>query len=551
MGAPPSLVQSSEKPTSDTTPPLRASSDRKDGEEDADNNQISTPANEQDVESAAAVSTGEDYSIFGTGTKRWIVFMVAVASFFSPCSTTIYFPALPALAKALHVSNEEINLSLTTYMIFQGLAPTIFGDLSDMAGRRPAYIIGFVVYLGANIGLALQTSYPALMVLRCLQSSGSSGTVALGNGVVADVAVSSERGTYLGWVMVGPMIGPAVAPVLGGILVEFLGWRSIFWFLTIVGGAFTVLLLATLPETGRNVVGNGSVPPPRLNMSVLNYLELRKLEKSGLSRTASGDERRAGQAELASKRNLRIPNPLKTLHIIMEKDVAVILLYQSLFYAAFYTVMATVPNLFQEIYHYNDLQIGLCYIPLGIGGILGSVGIGKILDLNYKRVARANNFTVDRRRGDDLRNFPIEHARIQVVWPLLALACPAILCYGWVLSRNANLAAPLILQFILGVTGPGVFSTLSVLLVDLYPQSPATATAANNLCRCLTGAAATAVIGQMIQAMGRGWCYTFVGLVSGAASPILLAVTKWGPKWREERRLRPEKAEKEKDDSNT
>jgi MFS family permease len=124
--------------------------------------------------------------------------MVACTSFFSPLSANIYFPSLPSLAKDLKVSNSLINLSLTSYMIFQGLPPTVFGDLADMTGRRPTLIIGFIIYIGANIGLALQDNYAALLVLRCLQSTGSSGTVALGNGIVADIASSGERGKFYG-----------------------------------------------------------------------------------------------------------------------------------------------------------------------------------------------------------------------------------------------------------------------------------------------------------------------------------------------------------------
>ena len=82
--------------------------------------------------------------------------------------------------------------------MFQGLSPTIFGDLADMAGRRPAYIIAFIIYAGANVGLALQDSYAALFILRCLQSTGSSGAIALGYGVVADMSTSAERGSYMG-----------------------------------------------------------------------------------------------------------------------------------------------------------------------------------------------------------------------------------------------------------------------------------------------------------------------------------------------------------------
>ena len=153
-----------------------------------------------DLETVHPVPSGPLYSVFTEGQRKYIVFMVACGGFFSPLSANIYFPALNSLSKDLKVSSELINLSLTTYMIFQGLAPTVFGDLADMIGRRPVYILGFIVYIGANIGLALQKNYAALLVLRCLQSSGSSGTVALGNGVVADIASSGERGKFIGTV---------------------------------------------------------------------------------------------------------------------------------------------------------------------------------------------------------------------------------------------------------------------------------------------------------------------------------------------------------------
>lgn len=150
-----------------------------------------------------AESTGPPYSVFTLKEKRLIIFLTAWAGFFSPLSANIYFPALNALAADLHVSNSLINLTLTSYMIFQGIAPTIFGDLADSAGRRPAYLIGFTIYIAANIGIATQNSFAALFVLRCLQSTGSSATVALGSGVVADISTSAERGTYMGWATTG------------------------------------------------------------------------------------------------------------------------------------------------------------------------------------------------------------------------------------------------------------------------------------------------------------------------------------------------------------
>lgn len=140
---------------------------------------------------------------------------------------------------------------LTCRQIFQGLAPAFIGDLADVAGRRPAYTVCFVLYIAANVGLALQNSYSALFILRCLQSSGSSGTIALSSGVVADIATAAERGSYMGFVTAGSLLGPAIGPVLGGILAQFLGWRAIFWFLVIFAASFLTIFSIFFPETGR------------------------------------------------------------------------------------------------------------------------------------------------------------------------------------------------------------------------------------------------------------------------------------------------------------
>ncbi|KAF2137991.1 uncharacterized protein K452DRAFT_235102 [Aplosporella prunicola CBS 121167] len=476
--------------------------------------------------------------------------MCACAAFFSPTSANIYYPALNTLSRELKVSDELINLTLTIYSIFQGLAPTIIGGLSDIAGRRPAYIIGFIIYLGACIGIALQDDYVALMILRAMQSTGSSGTIALANGVVADIATSAERGTWMGWATAGPMIGPAAAPIIGGILAQFLGWRSIFWFLVILTGIFLVPFITTFPETARNVVGNGSIPPQGWNMSLLNYFQARKAHKDSdeLTRTVSRETERQAQARLAKQRKLRFPNPLNTLRIIKEPDVGLLLFYNSLVYTAFLDVASSAPYLYSQIYHFNDLQVGLAFIPFGFGAFCAPLVNGRMLDANYRRIARQLGMTVDRKRGDDLRNFPIERARIEVAVPLVAIGMAALTAYGWVMQAETNLAAPLIFFFIMGLTITGAFNVLNLLIVDLYPLSPATATAANNLVRCLVGAGGSGVVIFMIKAMGRGWCFTLHALIVLAASPILWVLVKWGPTWREKRRVRAEEATKRKEE---
>ena len=116
------------------------------------------------------------YSTFSTSDKRAIVFLVALAGFFSPFSAFIYFPALQDIANDLCVSLELMNLTITIYLVVQGIVPSLFGDMAETFGRRPVYLLAFSIYVLASVGLALQDSYPALIILRMVQSAGSSGT---------------------------------------------------------------------------------------------------------------------------------------------------------------------------------------------------------------------------------------------------------------------------------------------------------------------------------------------------------------------------------------
>lgn len=191
-----------------------------------------------------------EHSVFSSRTKVFIVMMTVASTLFSPLSSFIFLPALTPMAKSYHRSIAELNFAVTVYQVMQAVAPLFFGDLSDQIGRRPVYMVTFAIYLGANIGLALQHNYAALLVLRALQSTGSSATVSIGNAVVADVTTRAERGGYIAAVQASVQFAPAVAPVLGGILTQYWGWRSTFWFLVVATGVFLALYLPFVPEVG-------------------------------------------------------------------------------------------------------------------------------------------------------------------------------------------------------------------------------------------------------------------------------------------------------------
>ena len=237
----------------------------------------------------------------------------------------------------------------------------------------------------------------------------------------------------MGLVNCGALAGPAIGPILGGVLAQFLGWRANFWFLVILGWMVVVVLVLAFPETGRNVVGNGSVPPQPWNRDLLSIVRERGATRK-MNKVELENARSAGAA-LRAKRQLRLPNPLSTLKILREKDVGLLLFYNSLVYCAYYGVTSSLPFLFAATYGFNMLQIGLSFIPFGVGALLASLCNGRILDWRFRQVAKFINFEIVKGRAIDTRHFPLERVRLPIALVLLLVGNTSLLCYGLIKSE--------------------------------------------------------------------------------------------------------------------
>ncbi|OHE90790.1 major facilitator superfamily transporter [Colletotrichum orchidophilum] len=471
------------------------------------------------------------YSVYTTWEKRFIVLGASLAAFFSPFTAQIYLPALTVLANEFKVSDSDMNLTLTTYMIFQGIVPMFIGSLADQSGRRPAYVICFVVYIAANIGLALSQNYASLLVVRCIQSAGSSSTVALASAVVADSITSAERGQYVGLTVVPIVLAPALGPVLGGVLAEYLGWRSIFWFLTILAGVFFIILLLFFPETCRRIVDDGSVRPPRLYRTgfqlIKDYYRAKKGNGAPVTRQTTG-------ASNTAKPTLKFKlNPFESLRLLFERELGLLLGFSAIVFAGFYAIAASMPTQIQGIYGFDSLKVGLMYLPMAGGSVVAAFLVGPLINWNYRRHCKHLGIPYDKSRQQDLTGFPIEKARLEIGLPLLYLSSVLLLVWGWALHLRAPVAVPCVLLFLFGVGMIGFNNTTNTLIIDIHPGKAGTATAANNFTRCLLGAAATAAIIPMINGMGVGWAFTLLALLYIVFSPALLAIMYWGVKWRQ------------------
>lgn len=391
------------------------------------------------------------------------------------------------------------------------------------------------IYLGVNIGLALQNSFAALLALRCFQSFGSSGAMVVSMATVADIVTRAERGKYMVYTSLGFTIGPALGPVLGGILTKFLGWRSTFWFLAVFAGVMILIIELFLQETCRAVVGNGSLPPQPWNKPV--FLEIMHRRHPPPPPTAADLETRVTPASSKNKKHCHcsvIWGIFASIKVVLSKPVGLVILCNTFFYCGFMSIMSSIPSLLEQKFNYNALQIGLCYIPFAAGSFAARWTVGTLADWNFRRHGRKAGIEIKRNQQtrDQLRQIPLEKVRLQLTLPLVYLSCIFLLGYTWIMNYDVHIAGPLVMLFFLGNTVVGVNSTLAALLIDLHAYRPATAIAGMNMYKFLVGAGAVAAVLPLIKAIGIGFVGTIIAGVWLLASPGLWMIYFHGHAWR-------------------
>ncbi|KAI9659638.1 MAG: hypothetical protein M1831_003719 [Alyxoria varia] len=493
------------------------------------------------------------YTVFTHRQKRLITVVLTLTMLASPLTATIYLPLLPLLASDFDVSLQAMNLTITLYIVFQALSPLFFATASDHFGRRPILLATYVLYTVASLGLALNKhSYAALLVLRALQSLGASAVLAVAFGVVADVCPPAERGSTLGPTQSVANLAVCLGPVIGGFVAErSQGFVWVFWTLVIFGGVVWSVIVVALPETARNVVGNGSQPATRWGTPLWHILEHRMSPKNSKSsrqdcansghdtpatqqvNEVSSDQTNADRSSNNFRAKLRKSNPLGAIRIIFWRDTSLVLWMAASPYAVWYCVQASIPNIYKDIYGFNELQIGLAYLTGGAAVIVGGYLNGKLMDWNYRVTAKQAGRTIDKVAGDDLIDFPIEKARGRGSYWVLAVYICGLSGYGWSVEKHAHESVPLILQFVLGLLCTSFQQTYNALLVDVFPASPSTAAACSNITRCALSAAAVAVLQPIVGAIDRGWFFVGLAISSGGVGVISCwTIQAYGMQWR-------------------
>ena len=181
--------------------------------------------------------------------SRWLLALLAALVALGPLSVDMYLPAMPLMMSALNTDISHMHLTLSTYLTGFAIFHLACGPLADRFGRKPILVAGTVLFVIACIGCMLSTTIEEMLLFRFIQGIGACVGPTLARAVARDVFGPTRAARALSLIAMLMALAPAIAPTLGGILLLWLPWPTIFVFLAVYGTTMLVLIHLYLAES--------------------------------------------------------------------------------------------------------------------------------------------------------------------------------------------------------------------------------------------------------------------------------------------------------------
>ncbi len=161
--------------------------------------------------------------------KRVILLAIIVTSFINPFLGASINIALPAISEDFSMGAVGMSWVSMAFLLSSAVFLVPLGKLADIRGRKRIFFLGNLIIGASSVLCALSPSGAVLISLRAIQGLGSAMVFGTGIAIITSVYPPRERGKAIGVTVTSVYIGLSLAPFLGGILTQYLGWRSIFY----------------------------------------------------------------------------------------------------------------------------------------------------------------------------------------------------------------------------------------------------------------------------------------------------------------------------------
>ncbi|MET3538928.1 Multidrug resistance protein [Chryseobacterium limigenitum] len=264
---------------------------------------------------------------------RLVTIMAFISIPLSGFVTDIYLPSFPSMAKGMQVSEKDIQITLTSYLLSYGICQLFVGNILDNIGRYRPKLVALLFLIISSILITMTDSILLICLLRILQGAAVSVLVVATRAIFVDIYDAEKVKHYLSYFTIVWSCGPILAPFLGGYLEKLFNWHANFYFLAFYAGA---IFLFELFFSGESL-------PEKKKVSFSENIKLYQM---------------------------MLKNRIFMLGIfILGLSYSIVMLFN-----------ITGPFIIENTFHFTPVVIGYCTLILGfswmIGGFIGKKRIG-------------------------------------------------------------------------------------------------------------------------------------------------------------------------------
>jgi len=306
--------------------------------------------------------------------RKWYVFAgVAMGIFLSTIDGSIVNVAMPTLVQELNTHLATVEWVVLAYLLALGTLMLSMGRLGDMIGKKPIYVVGFVIFTLGSVLCGLAPNVYWLIGFRVVQAVGGAMIMALGMAIVTESFPPSERGRALG--LTGSMvsIGIVLGPTLGGLILGALSWHWIFFVNLPVGIVGTLMVIRFVPA--RRPAGRQRFDLAGAVTFFAGLLALLLAVTIG-QQVGFGDRRvllllAGGAAAMAGFVALerRVKQPMLDLELFRSRLFSINLVSGLMTFISMSGTTFLIPFFLQGVLSYEPRQVGLLMatVPLAVG----------------------------------------------------------------------------------------------------------------------------------------------------------------------------------------
>src|SRR3990172_3546407 len=165
------------------------------------------------------------------------------ASFLTPLMASSINLALPSISREFAMDALSLSWVATSFLLAAAMFLVPFGRLADIYGRKRIFVYGMILFTLFSFLCGFALSGSMLIALRALQGLGAAMIFATSMAILTSAYPAAERGKVLGFNVAAVYTGLSIGPFVGGMLTQFLGWRSIFYANAGIGLLVCILVL--------------------------------------------------------------------------------------------------------------------------------------------------------------------------------------------------------------------------------------------------------------------------------------------------------------------